>query len=77
MNMPTINPRVNLVIEPKLYDIINDMAKNEGLSLSSMAKELIREAMELREDAALSLFAETREKSFLPHTALSHKQTWG
>jgi len=75
--MPTINPRVNLVIEPKLYDIIHDMAKNEGLSLSSMAKELIREAMELREDAALSAFAQTRDKTFLPHKALSHKQTWG
>jgi hypothetical protein len=77
MDMPTVNPRVNLVIGPKLYNIISDMARNEGLSLSSMARELIMEAMELREDAALSHLAEIREKSFLPHKALSHDQTWG
>jgi hypothetical protein len=42
------------------------LAEEEGVSLSMLARDLIKESLELREDAALAAFAEKREKSFDP-----------
>lgn len=75
--MATKNPRVNLVMEPPLYSVIQNMAHLEGVSMSALARELIKEAISLREDAALAGFAEEREKSFVRKKSLTHKQTWG
>jgi hypothetical protein len=52
------------------------LAEEEGVSLSMLARDLIKESLELREDAALAAFAEKREKSFDPAGALTHKQVW-
>lgn len=75
--MPTENPRVNIVVEPPLYDLMHDIAQAEGLSLSALARDLIREALELREDVALAALAKKREKPFRRKISLSHKQVWG
>lgn len=74
--MPTKNPRVNVVVEPPLYRIIRDLAATEQISMSTLARDLIREAIELREDVALDTFADTRMKSFSRDSALSHEETW-
>lgn len=74
--MPTKNPRVNVVVEPPLYGIIHDLAIVEGVSMSTLARDLIREALELREDVAIGAFAEARMKTFKPDSALSHEETW-
>jgi hypothetical protein len=74
--MPTKNPRVNIVIEPSLYSVMHDIAVNEGVSLSTVARDLIREAIELREDVALAAFADTRMKTFDKKAALSHEDVW-
>ena len=74
--MATKHPRVNLVMEPPLYSVIQNMAHLEGVSMSALARELIKEAISLREDAALAGFAEEREKSFVRKKSLTHKQTW-
>jgi len=47
------------------------------LSMSLLARDLIKEALELREDAALAGLAEERERSFDRKTALTHKELWG
>ena len=75
--MPTENPRVNIVVEPPLYGMMHDIARAEGLSLSALARDLIREALELREDVSLATLAEERDRSFDRKKSLSHKQVWG
>ena len=53
------NPRVNIVVEPRLYSVMHDLATSRGVSMSSIARDLIREAINLREDVALSAFTDT------------------
>ncbi len=74
--MPAKNPRVNVVVEPRLYSVMHDLATSEGVSMSTIARDLIREAIDLREDAALADFAETRMKTFDRKAALSHEDVW-
>jgi len=74
--MPTKHPRLNVVLEPVLYSAIQRLAKQEGVSLSLKARDLIREAIEFYEDAYWTKVAELREKSFKKKSALSHKQVW-
>ena len=75
--MPTKNPRINVVLESGLYSAVSDFAKQEGISKSMAIRDLVKEAMELREDVALTALAEQRELTFNPDTALSHEQVWG
>lgn len=51
--MPTKNPRINVVLEKGLYSTINEMAANEGISMSLVMRDLVKEALEIREDIAL------------------------
>ena len=74
--MPTKNPRVNIVVEPPLYSVMHDLATSQGVSMSTIARDLIREAIDLREDVALADFAETRTKTFDRKAALSHEDVW-
>ncbi len=74
--MPTKNPRVNIVVEEPLYNVLNDIATREGVSLSTVARDLIREAIELREDVALAELADTRMKTFARKKALLHDDVW-
>ena len=75
--MPTKNPRVNVVLEKPLYESVRRLAEKEDISLSLKIRDLVREALEAEEDAALAQFAEEREKSFKRTRALTHKQVWG
>ena len=74
--MPTKNPRVNIVVEPPLYSVMHDIAASEGVSMSTIARDLIREAIDLREDVALADFADTRMKTLDRKKALSHADVW-
>ncbi len=74
--MPTKNPRVNIVVELPLYRTMHDLATSEGVSMSTIARDLIREALTLREDAALATLADTRMKTFDKKVALSHEDVW-
>ncbi len=74
--MPTKNPRINIVLEKPLYLSVQHLAEKEGVSLSLKARDLIKEALELEEDRALSAFAEKRERSFGRAKALKHDEVW-
>jgi predicted DNA-binding protein len=74
--MPTKNPRVNIVVEPPLYSIMHELATSEGISMSTIARDLIREAIDLREDVSLAALADTRMKSFDRKAALSNEDVW-
>jgi metal-responsive CopG/Arc/MetJ family transcriptional regulator len=75
--MPARNPRVNVVLEKPLYDAVGHMAKEEGISLSTVVRDLVKEAIEIREDIDLGSIAESREKSLKRSRALTHKDIWG
>ncbi|OGW15557.1 MAG: antitoxin, RHH family protein [Nitrospinae bacterium RIFCSPLOWO2_12_FULL_45_22] len=74
--MPAKNPRINLVLEKSLYDYIKYLAKKEGVSLSLKARDLLKDALEAREDMALAKIAGDREKTFDKSKALTHSQVW-
>jgi hypothetical protein len=75
--MPTKNPRIHVVLEKPLYDSVRRLAEKEDISLSLKIRDLVREALEAQEDAALAQFAEEREKTFKRSRALTHKQVLG
>jgi hypothetical protein len=74
--MPTKNPRINISVDQPLYAIMQGLAMERGISMSMLARDLIKESLEMQEDAALSEFAEKREKSFDPASALHHEEVW-
>lgn len=74
--MPTRNPRINVVLEEPLYATIERLAKRDKVSLSLKVRDLVKEALEVEEDIALSIFAEEREKTFGKATALKHNEVW-
>jgi len=55
---------------------MQDLAACEGVSMSTVARDLIREAIDLREDVALAALADTRIKTFDKKAALTHKDVW-
>ena len=75
--MPTKNPRINFVLEKPLYSALHDLAEEQGLSLSMLMRDLVKESLELREDRALAEFAAEREEAFDRSKALTHEEVWG
>lgn len=74
--MPTKNPRINVVLEKPLYKVISDLAKSQGMSMSNVARDLLREALELREDIALTQLAEARDRTVKRAELLDHEDAW-
>ena len=77
ITMPTKMPRLNVVLEPPMYFAILDLAERDGVSLSLKARDLIKEALDLIEDAHWTKQANEREKTYSRKKALSHKKVWG
>ena len=75
--MPTKNARINVVVEKPLYTLIDEISKERGISKSMLVRDLVIEAIDLREDQALARFADEREKSFDKSKALTHEEVWG
>lgn len=61
VTMPTKNPRINITFEATTAGLLTNLAKQEHKSVASLAKELILEALERREDMALSAVAKARD----------------
>ena len=74
--MPTKNPRINVVLEEPLYKAVEQLAKRDNVSLSLKMRDLIKEALEIEEDIALSAFAEKRDKTLSKAIALKHNEVW-
>ena len=68
---------MNVVLERPVYDTLHRMAVSEHVSLSLKARDLIREALELHEDAYLAAIADQRAKTFVRRKALTHEEVWG
>ena len=74
--MPTKHPRLNVVLEPPVYRSVKQLAQRDGMSLSLKARDLIRHALELYEDAYWVQEAKAREATFKRDEALTHEQVW-
>lgn len=72
--MPTQNPRINITLEDSTAKLLNQLALHEHKSVASIAKELILEALERREDRVLSALATSRD---MPKAKrVKHKDAW-
>lgn len=74
--MATKHPRLNIVLETPLYRGLQKLADREGVSLSLMARDLIKKAMDLHEDVYWDRVAEDRVKTYSSKTSLTHDDVW-
>jgi len=74
--MPTKNPRINVVLDDRIYRYVQFLAEQDGVSLSTKVRDLIKEALATEEDMYLAAFAEEREKTLAESPVLSHEETW-
>ena len=74
--MPTKNPRINVVVDPTLYELIEGLAERQGVSMSLVTRDLIKEALEMEEDFVLGQLAAERETTYEEEKALSHEDVW-
>ena len=72
--MPTKNPRLNVVLSDELYEMVEKIAKQEGKSMSLVAKELMEDALEKHEDMLLSEMAMKREAK--SKKIIAHDKAW-
>lgn len=70
--MPAKNPRVNVVLERPVYDALGRLARRDGTTLSSKARDLLREALETYEDLGLAEIGEERLRSLNRSQLVSH-----
>jgi hypothetical protein len=73
--MPTKNPRLNVTFEPNTASLLIALAKQEHKSVAKLAKELILEALERREDMSLSAIADVRDTE-KKQKRVSHEDAW-
>lgn len=72
--MTTKNPRINITLEKSTNALLAQFAEQEHKSISSIAKELVLEALERREDRVLSAIAEVRDTTKAKR--VKHKDAW-
>jgi hypothetical protein len=72
--MPTKNPRINITLEESTAGYLSNLAKHENKSISSLAKELVLEALERREDMAFSAISEMRDTAKAKR--IKHTDAW-
>ena len=74
--MPAKNPRVNIVLDPLLYAALGKMAERDGVSMSLEARDLIKEALEAKEDIYWDIVASDRGRTYSAKKSVSHKDLW-
>lgn len=74
--MPTKHPHINLAVEKPLFLTIARWAEKNQISLSLQARDLIREALEEREDSYWLDRVEKREDTFIRKKARNHDRIW-
>jgi predicted DNA-binding protein len=70
------NQRTLVSLEPQVRDLIKKMAKERGVSISYLCRDLICEGLEITEDRYFDMIASEREKDFNWKNGLSHEEVW-
>ena len=74
--MPTTKPRINVILEEPLFEAVEQLAERDGVSLSLKVRDLVKDALEIKEDLVLTSFAQEREKTFRKSKSLKHDEVW-
>ncbi|SMP67555.1 hypothetical protein [Desulfonatronum lacustre] len=74
--MPTEKTRVDVELGGELYGAVSELAQGHGVSMSIIMRDLVKEAMEIREDVTMANIADQRACSFDHDKALSHEEVW-
>ncbi len=75
--MPAKNPRLNIVLEKEVFEALDNISKKRGISRSLLARDLIKEALEIQEDIYWAQVATERDKSLSEdQQPLSHDDVW-
>lgn len=74
--MPTKNPRIMVSLEPPLQKWLKKNAEKSGLSLSSIIRDLVRDAYQESEDAYWAKEGDARVATFDRKKARSHEEAW-
>ncbi len=72
--MGTKTPRLSVVLDADLYEMIEKIGKKENKTMSVVAKELMGGALEKHEDLLLSEMAMKRETK--SKRTVSHERAW-
>ena len=72
--MPTQNPRINITVDASIAKLLSTLADQEHTSVSNITKELVLEALERREDMALSAIANIRDTKHAKR--IKHSDAW-
>lgn len=72
--MPSKKQRVNLTVSDKMAQQLQQIAEYQGLSVATVALDLIERSLELHEDEWLLDIITEREKT--KTTYLTEKQVW-
>lgn len=70
--MPTTKKRINLTVDDSLANDLDIIHTETGESLSSIVIQLMKEALELREDQYFNRIAEERDGE----GEVSHEEIW-
>jgi len=70
------NQRTLVLLEPPVRDLIKQMAKEKGISISSICRDLICEGLEIFEDRYFDRIASEREDTFNWEHSLTHQEAW-
>lgn len=70
------NQRTLVLLEPPVRDLIKQMAKEKGISISSLCRDLICEELEIFEDRYFDRTASEREDKFNWENSLTHEEVW-
>ena len=70
------NQRTLVLLEPPVKDLIKQMAKEKGISISSICRDLICEGLEIFEDRYFDRIASEREDTFNREHSLTHEEVW-
>jgi len=74
--MPAKNPRLTTVLEKPLYVWLRESAHKQGISLSLLMRDLVREAYERDEDIYWAKEGEERLSNFDRGSAKPHNKVW-
>jgi predicted DNA-binding protein len=76
--MPTKKPRFNITFEPSEINMLTLLAKKKHKSISTLARELILDALERHEDMVLSAVGDERVEEFQKklQKTVSHEKAW-
>ncbi len=74
--MPAKNPRLNVVLDKEIFEALDNISRKKGISRSLLARDLIKEALEIYEDIYWDKAAGKRDESFSIEASLSHDDIW-